>query len=706
MQRSSRRHLFHLAVLLGFCLLGIFVAGFRWVDRHLPSPYRLRDIQPPQKTIVLDIHEEVVHEFFRENRDVVPLAAIPKPLVQAILATEDRKFYEHWGVDVFGVLRAITKNVRLRRLDEGGSTITQQLAKNLFLTHDRTWRRKLQELVLALRIERIYSKDEILELYLNQVYFGDGAYGVQAAARTFFGKDVNALGLAESALLAGLPGNPRDFNPRIHPEAAHRRRQVVLNAMLDTGAIDKEQARAVEAEPLAVTEMRDASAVGPYFVEVIRQYLTDRYGSKELYEGGLRVYTTLDLELQRAAEAAVERRLLELEKQVRTVETRARYEARVAAAESAGAAPPPPRYLQGALICLEARTGYVNALVGGRSFRESPFNRATQAQRQPGSAFKPFIYTAAIDNGFRASDLILDTPVVFQGASRGQEWRPQNYSGTFSGPMTLRYALKKSVNIPAIKLMKQVGISTVASYARRLGITSPIHNVLSTALGTSEVSLIELTAAYTAFANQGVHSEPVFVLRVEDRSGQVLETNAGRSEEVLSAETSAIVTDMLADVLDSGTAAGARGLGFGRPAAGKTGTTDNYNNGWFIGFTPEVVCGVWVGYDSNVTMGDRMEGARIALPIWTDFMIAATGDRPALAFPVPSTLVSVRVCNESGMPAIEGACPETYLELFKAGTAPETPCSFHGLGGGSSLDATAVPSSGDDVIRSGLGPPP
>ena len=475
--------------------------------------------------------------------------------------------------------------------------------------------------------------------------------------------------------------------------------------MLDTGAISKEEARSIDALPLAVTEMRNASAVGPYFVEIIRQYLTDRYGSKELYEGGLRVYTTLDIELQMAAEAAVERRLLELEKQVRTTETRARYEARAAEAAAVGAEPPPPRYLQGALICMEARTGYVSALVGGRSFRESPFNRATQAQRQPGSAFKPFIYTAAIDNGFRASDLILDTPVVFQGASRDREWRPQNYSGTFSGPMTLRHALKKSVNIPAIKLMKQVGISTVASYARRLGIASPIQHVLSTALGTSEVSLIELTAAYSAFANQGIHSEPLFVLRVEDRSGQVLETNAGKSEEVLSAETTGIVTSMLEDVLNSGTAAGARARGFTRPAAGKTGTTDNYNNGWFIGFTPELVCGVWVGYDSNETMGDAMEGARVALPIWTDFMIAATRARPAAAFPVPSTLVTVRVCSESGMLAIEGACPETYLEIYKAGTEPESPCTFHSAGEGS-IDAGASPTSREDVIRSGLGPPP
>jgi penicillin-binding protein 1A len=354
---------------------------------------------------------------------------------------------------------------------------------------------------------------------------------------------------------------------------------------------------------------------------------------------------------------------------------------------------------------MEARTGYVNALIGGRSFRESPFNRATQARRQPGSAFKPFIYTAAIDNGFRASDLVLDTPVVFQGASRTDEWRPQNYSGTFSGPMTLRYALKRSVNIPAIKLMKQVGTSTVASYARRMGITSPIQNVLSVALGTSEVSLIELTAAYSTFANQGIHSEPLFVLRVEDKNGQVLETNSGRSDEVLSAETAAIMTSMLADVIDSGTAAGARARGFTRPAAGKTGTTDDYNNGWFIGFTPEIVCGTWVGYDSNQSMGEAMEGARVALPIWTDFMITATSDRPAISFAVPATLITMRVCSESGMLAVEGACPETYLEIYKAGTEPETTCTFHGPGDGA-IDAGAFPHAGEEVLRSGLGPPP
>ena len=683
----ARRLLAPLTLLLGFALVGALAGGFRYVDRRLPSPYRLRDIQPAEKTILYDAHDQPIHEFFKENRDRVALARIPKPLVAAILATEDRKFYEHWGVDVLGILRASLKNLRSGSRRQGGSTITQQLARNLFLTHDRTYKRKIQELILALRIERMYSKDEILELYLNQVYFGDGAYGIQAAARTFFNRDVEDLDLGQCALLAGLPGNPRDFNPRLFPEAARRRRHVVLNAMLATGVIDQSQRGEIEAAPIEVAEIRDSSSIGPYFTEIVRQYLIERYGAKQLYEGGLRVSTTLDLGLQRVAETVVEERLAELEHELRAPETRDVYLARLRRAEAAGEKPPPPAYLQGALLCMDARTGHVLALVGGRSFSESPFNRATQAQRQPGSAFKPFIYTAAIDNGFRASDIVLDTPVVFQGATPDEEWRPQNYSGDFLGPVTLRYALKKSINMPAIRLLNQVRIPVVASYARRMGIKSPIQNVLSVALGTSEVNLEELTTAYSPFANQGIRTEPLYVIRVEDRDGRMLEQNASRSEEALGAETAAIMTSMLEDVIRSGTAQSARLRGFTRPAGGKTGTTDEYNNGWFIGFTPEIVTGVWVGYDSNDPIGPKMEGARVALPIWTDFMLEATRDRPPIPFPVPSSIVTARVCSESGMLARDG-CPDPYDEFYKAGTQPETLCSFHPRG---EIDPAADP---------------
>jgi penicillin-binding protein 1A len=675
------RYLVPALVVVSFVLLGLTATGFRWLERQLPSPYRLKEIQPAQKTVVYDLHGDTIYEFYKENRDLLPLAAMPKPIVEAILATEDRKFYQHYGIDFAGMVRAGVRNLKDRKVRQGGSTITQQLARNLFLTHDRTWKRKVQETVLALRIERLYSKDEILELYLNQIYFGQGAYGVQAAARAYFGKDVSSLTLAECALLCGLPGNPRDFDPRVFPEAAMRRRRVVLNAMKRTKAIDEAEFKAADGAPLAIVEAASSSAVGPYFVEEIRQHLIDRYGARELYEGGLKVFTSLDLKLQAAAEEAVESHLTTLEREIPTVQTKAEYAKVQEKATKKGDKAPPPKYLQGALICIEARTGYVLSMVGGRSFAESPFNRAVQAHRQPGSAFKPFIYTAAIDNGFRASDLILDSPVVYDGAKAGEEWRPQNYSGTFAGPMTLRYALKRSQNVPAVKLMSNVRIPVVASYARRMGITSPIQNVLSVALGTSEVHLDEITAAYSPFPNEGLRVEPLYVLRVEDRTGRVLETNSTRLEEAISAETAAIMTSMLEDVIDSGTAAGARARGFTRPAGGKTGTTDDYNNGWFIGFTPDLLAGVWVGYDSNEPIGPKMEGARVALPIWTKFMIAATADRPPTAFSLPPSLVTARVCAESGM-LVRAECPQPYSEVYKAGTQPDLFCNFHGDGGG------------------------
>jgi penicillin-binding protein 1A len=324
---------------------------------------------------------------------------------------------------------------------------------------------------------------------------------------------------------------------------------------------------------------------------------------------------------------------------------------------------------------MDVRSGHVTSLVGGRDFAESAFNRAIQAKRQPGSAFKPFVYTAAIDNGFRASEIVLDTPVVFQGKTEEDEWRPRNYDEEFRGPVTLRYALKKSINIPAIKVLRKVGVSAAASYAHRMGINSKIENVLSVALGTSEVTLEELTAAYTPFANQGIRVDPLYVLRVEDRNGEVLEINTPHQEEVLSPETTAILTSMLGDVIDSGTAAGARWRGFRLPAGGKTGTTDSYTDGWFIGFTPEIVCGTWIGFDSALPIGEKMEGARVALPVWTEYMIEATEDSPALDFPVPDTIVRMTVCSESGMPARD-TCPQPYEELYKRGTEPQGLCSF------------------------------
>ena len=658
-------------VLCGVVGVGIGVAN--WLRKDLPSPTNLQTIAPPVKTLVYDRNEKLVHEFFKENRSIVPLRDIPKPLVQAILAIEDRRFYTHWGVDPIRLLRALVTDIVARRPEQGGSTITQQLARNLFLTHEKTFTRKLKEVVLAIRIEQTYTKDEILEMYFNQIYFGEGAYGVDAAAKVFFGKRVQELTFPECALLAGLPRNPRDYSPRRDPDRALRRRNLVLSQMLAARFISRAQYEQASEAPLGVTKTRYNAQEAPYFMEMVRQYLDERYGSNQLYEGGLRIHTTIDIDVQHAAEEALEKRLTALEQRNQYKKTRA-----VLAAKAAGSQARDrnqTEYLQGAIVSIEPSSGQIMALVGGRDFNESNFNRAVQAARQPGSAFKPFIYTAAIDNGFSPTDIILDTPVSFN-AGNGQEWSPQNYDKKYRGPVTLRSALANSVNVPAAKLLQKLGTSVVTSYAKRMGIKSRLLPDLSLALGTSEVNLLELTSAYGVFANQGVRVPPIYILSVEDKNGKILEQSRTVAEEVLSPETALTMTSMMESVLENGTAASARALGFTAPAAGKTGTTDDYTDAWFVGYVPGAVTGVWVGFDRKQKIGPGMTGAAAALPIWVDVMLAATKGRPAQDFPVPSGVVSRLICVETGLLANPG-CPSTEIELFREGSEPTGYCNVH-----------------------------
>jgi len=658
-------------VLCGVAGVGIGVGN--WLRKDLPSPANLQTIAPPVKTLVYDRNEKLVHEFFKENRSIVPLRDIPKPLVQAILAIEDRRFYTHWGVDPIRLLRALVTDIVARRPEQGGSTITQQLARNLFLTHEKTFTRKLKEVVLAIRIEQTYTKDEILEMYFNQIYFGEGAYGVDAAAKVFFGKRVQELTFPECALLAGLPRNPRDYSPRRDPDRALRRRNLVLSQMLAARFISRAQYEQASEAPLGVTKTRYNAQEAPYFMEMVRQYLDERYGSNQLYEGGLRIHTTIDIDVQHAAEEALEKRLTALEQRNQYKKTRA-----VLAAKAAGSQARDrnqTEYLQGAIVSIEPSSGQIMALVGGRDFNESNFNRAVQAARQPGSAFKPFIYTAAIDNGFSPTDIILDTPVSFN-AGNGQEWSPQNYDKKYRGPVTLRSALANSVNVPAAKLLQKLGTSVVTSYAKRMGIKSRLLPDLSLALGTSEVNLLELTSAYGVFANQGVRVPPIYILSVEDKNGKILEQSRTVAEEVLSPETALTMTSMMESVLENGTAASARALGFTAPAAGKTGTTDDYTDAWFVGYVPGAVTGVWVGFDRKQKIGPGMTGAAAALPIWVDVMLAATKGRPAQDFPVPSGVVSRLICVETGLLANPG-CPSTEIELFREGSEPTGYCNVH-----------------------------
>ncbi len=645
----------------------------QFLRRDLPTPAQVATIQAPVKTVVFDARGRVLHEFYRENRSPVPLKDIPRHLVNATLSTEDRSFYQHWGVDLWGVGRAAVTDVLHMRRTQGGSTITQQLARNLFLTHERSFTRKLKEVALAIELERNYSKDQILEMYFNQIYFGEGAYGVEAAAKTYFDKPLRELTLPECALLSGIPANPSLYSPRRQPKSALLRRSKVLRNMLFTHAISQVEFDNAMRSPLGVTQTRYNNDRAAYFVEMVRLHLDEKYGSNAVYEGGLKVYTTVDMDLQALAERSLERQLESLESDLKLKNTRASY-AMPASTGAAGGGGRTP-YLQGALVAIDPRNGYVRALVGGRDWNQSNFNRAVQARRQPGSSFKPFVYAAAMDNGFKPTDIIVDEPVTFPGGN-GEAYSPQNYDHTYRGPVTLRYALQQSINIPAIKLLRKVGVSLVASYARRMGIKSPLGQNLSLALGSSEVTLLELTSAYAVMANRGIRNEPLFLLKVEDRAGNVLERNAPRPFEVLSEETAATMTSMLQSVMDHGTGFPARSRGFTLPAAGKTGTMDDYMDAWFVGYVPGLACGVWVGYDEKKTIGPGMTGARAALPAWTDFMLGATRGRPVEDFPVPAGTSSRVVCAESGMLATD-ACPNVTTELFAEGAEPTEYCTTH-----------------------------
>jgi penicillin-binding protein 1A len=672
-RRFPWRLFFSIVVVAIFGSAGATFGVVQWLRRDLPSPEQVVSVQTPVKTTVYDVHGRVLHEFYRENRSPVALRQIPRHVVNATLATEDRNFYQHWGVDLWGIGRAAVNNALHRRGMQGGSTITQQLARNLFLTQERTVTRKLKEMVLAIELERDYSKDQILEMYFNQIYFGEGAYGVEAAARTFFDRPLAQLTLPQCALLVGLPANPTLYSPRRRPKAALARRAKVLRNMLETRAISQVEFDNAVAAPLGVTPARWSNDRAPYFVEMVRLHLDERYGSNAVYEGGLKVWTTLDMDQQQIAERALDRHLAALEAQLKPRATRAGFVPREGAGGVAGPVTP---YLQGAFVALDAHTGAVRALIGGRDWNHSNFNRAVQAQRQPGSAFKPFVYVAAMDNGFKPTDLIVDAPVSFPGGSGGKPYQPQNYDRKFRGTITLRYALQQSVNVPAVKLLQKVGVAQVSSYARRLGVLSPMGQNLSLALGSSEVNLLELTSAYAVFANRGIRNDPLFVLRVEDRAGTVLERNAPHPVEVLSEETAAVMTSMLRSALDHGTGYSARARGFTLPAAGKTGTMDEYMDAWFVGYTPGLVAGAWVGYDVKRPIGPAMTGARAALPIWTDFMIEATRGQPVEDFPMPAGRVSLFVCTESGMLATEN-CQHVTDETYEEGAAPADYCTAH-----------------------------
>ncbi|HVH28593.1 MAG TPA: PBP1A family penicillin-binding protein [Vicinamibacterales bacterium] len=650
------------------------------LQRGLPDQDAIGRIgEMDQATTVYDNQDQLVFTIFKQRRIDTDLARVSPHLVRAVLAIEDQRFYDHDGFDVIRTLSAALSNVRRQRVAQGGSTITQQLARQSFLTPDKTLRRKLQELILASRIEDRYSKEEILQLYLNKVYFGDGWYGVEAASQGYFGKSAADLSVSDAALLAGLVQSPSRYAPSINMDLAVARRNVVLQAMLDTRAIDRATWEGARATKVTLAEGLGAEEPhGQYFKEQVRQELVERFGWERVYEGGLRVFTTIDMPMQIAAEAAAAEALKTLDARRQALLLRR--------AAGRNNVPTDPEPLQAALVALDPATGHVRAMVGGRDFSESRFNRAVQARRQPGSAFKPFVYAAALEAGFTPASVVdrLNDPI----ATPEGDWVPDDGHST-DDAMTLRTGLRTSSNRAAVRLLQEVGIPNTVQYAKMLGV-GDVPSVPSLALGSGEVTLESMTAAYAAFANQGNVPTPLTIRRVEDRDGRLLFKAEEKAVRAVSEITAFLISNMMADVVNAGTAAGVRRLGFTLPAAGKTGTTNDFFDAWFVGYTPKLVTGVWVGFDQPRTILPNGFAADVAVPFWAMFMKAATeGDAPEW-FKTPPGVTTATVCRISGKLASEG-CEHVevisdsrletrsmvYTEFFSRGSEPTEYCDLH-----------------------------
>jgi len=644
------------------CITALTVFGvaiYFYFTHDLPSIETLKNYRPSTITKIFSEDGEVIGEFFYEKREVVSLDRVPNYLIQAFVAGEDARFFQHKGLDYLAILRALFRNIFSGEIVQGGSTITQQVVKSLLLSPEKSFTRKIREAILAYKIEKYLTKDEILFLYLNQIYLGHGAYGVAAAAESYFGKTVEELNIAESAVLAGLPQAPSKYSPYHHPQQAKKRQVYILNRMTEEGFISPSEGIKAAQNPYVLR--REVGAIHElplqskafHFVEYIRRYIEEKYGKDALYKNGLQVFTTIDLHFQRTAQEAMEAGLKEIEK-------REKY-------PSADM----PLLPESALVCFDLETGYVKAMVGGRDFKKSQFNRATQARRQTGSAFKPIVYASALDKGFTPASIIVDSPIVFEWGDK--KWKPKNFEGKFSGPTTLRNALTHSVNIVTVKIAQEVGIEYIRDYAQKLGISSPLHHDLSMALGSSSISLYELTKAYAVFANEGDVFKPIFIKKILDRNGNLLEENlplfyAKQSFEegqVLTPQTAFLMTYLLQGVVQHGTGWRARSLG--RPVAAKTGTTDQFMDAWFIGYTPELITGVWVGFDEERSLGENETGSRAASPIWVVFMSKILKDKPIKYFSVPEGMEFMKIDPKTGQVSIG---KEGLLECFREGTGP------------------------------------
>ena len=734
--------LFVVAAVLGI-VSGIL---FAYVG-DLPQIEALDDYTPNTITRVYAANGQVIGEFATERRVVVGYDDISPTLRQAIVSAEDAGFDRHFGISISRIVITAVEDVIKRRL-AGASTLTQQLTRKLFLNDEKTWERKIKEALLAIQIERRYTKREIFTLYCNQIYFGHGAYGVEAASRLYFDKRSKDLSLDEAALIAGIIQTPERQSPFVDARRAMRRRNYVLQRMADEGYITQAVAAAAAAKPLEPRGLPTPESVAPYFVEEVRKHLERKYGAKQLYENGLSVHTSLDIDLQLAANRALEAGLRALDKrhgfrkprrnlvaEGRSIEQyrEDRWERPIAALQvvpavvvAAGAGRKTVRLkvgrytadlgregvawtgrgapadfltpgdlvevrvtkvdeghaalsvtleqvplVDGAVLAIDNRTGQIRAMVGGLSFARSKFNRATQAARQMGSGFKPVVYTTAIDRGFTPTTILQDTPVSYSAGAGQPPYSPRNYDGKYEGAVTLRHSLEQSRNVPAVRTMDQIGPKQVVEYARRFGFQGPMEPYLSLALGSSEATLLEITAAYAVFPNQGVLVKPYQILKVVDREGNLLEENRPQLREAIRADTAYVMTSLLRGVVQRGTGAAAASLEW--PLGGKTGTTDDYTDAWFTGFDPNLTVGVWVGHDDRKPLGTPETGALAALPIWMDVMkayVEKRGDRQnPPVFEAPGNIVFVTVDRVTGQP-LSADTQGSLSEAFIAGTQP------------------------------------
>ena len=752
--------IFITTLLIGF--IGILAIYYTFTD-ELPDVRVLKSFEPSTVTLMYSDQDQLIAELYLEKRIVVPLNKIPTQLKQAALAVEDANFYRHMGIDLKAVFRAFLTNMKAGRVVEGGSTITQQLSKTLFLTRERSLARKIKEAILSIRMELIFTKDEILEMYLNQIYYGHGSYGVEAAARTYFGKSVQNLSLDEVAIIAGLPKSPNNYSPYRNPKRARSRRNHVIRRMAQEGFIKSNEAKQAMKKPFTLGEVTNMLNRAPYFVEYIRKQLMTMYGRNKVYKSGLKVYTTLNIEKQILAQEATKKNLLiadkrygyrgplgtmdislpeivlqeslseinnftegihpktgtnikglvkSVNKEYLTVLT-GQGEGIIELKDMDWAREPNIKVdgrwarihrvdknfypgdkilvkvlgiyesgslwslsleqepeVESALISLEPHPGHIKALIGGYDFYKSQFNRAIQAVRQPGSVFKPIVYATAISKGFSPASIIIDSPIIFKEKDHDfDKWKPVNFEKKFYGPTPLRKALAKSRNIITVKLLQKIGTRSVIQMAKNLGINSHLENNLSIGLGSSGVTLKELVSAYSAFANRGIRVEPQGIRYVENRNGKILYKNSQKITQPITSGTAQIITSLLQSVVQEGTAKKVRSLN--RPTAGKTGTTNNYIDAWFMGFTPKLITGVWVGKDNVEPLGRNETGSRTAIPIWLDYMKGALINTPIQNFPVSPETVYAKINPQTGSLAKHDDS-KGFFELFLKDKIPNS----------------------------------